>query len=148
MNDSVERTAVLETIGGALVATARQHRSIVAHKMADLGIFPGQEFMLLELREQGRMSPSALSAALKIEPPTVTKMVRRLSAKGLVERTKDPTDGRAVRVGLTPLGEDLCAKTEELWTEAEAQMTQGFSERERFEAKDLLQRMFDNLLRG
>ncbi|MBX5441597.1 MAG: MarR family transcriptional regulator [Solirubrobacteraceae bacterium] len=38
--------------------------------------------------------------------PTVTQLVDRLQRRGLVERSRDPGDGRVVLVSLTPRGRD------------------------------------------
>lgn len=47
---------------------------------------------------------SALAAALETGQPGVSKILQRLSAKGLVDTEPDPRDGRARRVRLTPAG--------------------------------------------
>lgn len=44
-----------------------------------------------------------------VSQPAMTGLVRRLEAQGLVDRTADPGDGRAVIVGLTPRGESAIA---------------------------------------
>lgn len=55
-----------------------------------------------------RLGPLRLTALAKheaVSQPAMTGLVKRLEAQGLVNRTADPDDGRAVIVGLTPRGE-------------------------------------------
>lgn len=47
---------------------------------------------------------SAISDLMRVSRPTVTQLLDGLVADGLVERTADPTDRRAVRVALTTSG--------------------------------------------
>jgi DNA-binding MarR family transcriptional regulator len=44
---------------------------------------------------------------LQVHPTSVTSIVRRLEAAGLVTRTPHPDDGRAVLCEITPEGRDL-----------------------------------------
>ena len=50
------------------------------------------------------MRMTALAAHLRVRTPTVTVAIRRLEKLGLVDRSHDPTDLRAVVVGITPHG--------------------------------------------
>ena len=62
---------------------------------------------LLTLRRldlEGPQRVGDLAAAERVAQPTMTVMVRRLEAEGLVERTTDPEDARAVKVALTDAG--------------------------------------------
>ena len=49
---------------------------------------------------------SALAAALEAGQPGVSKILQRLSVKGLVDTEPDPRDGRVRRVRLTAEGRD------------------------------------------
>jgi DNA-binding MarR family transcriptional regulator len=73
------------------------------------GILPGdltlsQLSILMALQECGPMRMTALASHLRVRTPTVTVAIRRLEKLGLVERSHDPTDLRAVVVGITPHG--------------------------------------------
>jgi len=48
-----------------------------------------------------------LAAWLGVKPPTVTKLVDALAARGLVERYADGDDRRAIRVRLSAAGRDM-----------------------------------------
>lgn len=81
-----------------------KHRAHTAGLLSDLKLHPGQDVILLELAERGPCTQVQLAAAAGCEPPTVTKLVRKLSAAGLVSRGASATDGRAVVVTLTDQG--------------------------------------------
>jgi DNA-binding MarR family transcriptional regulator len=51
-----------------------------------------------------------LAARERVTQPAITLLVNRLEEQRWVERTRDPTDGRAVLVAVTSAGEDLIAK--------------------------------------
>jgi deoxyribonuclease V len=71
------------------------------------GLDWGQFLVLASLRGAGspfRMSPRELHRLLLLSPAAVTNRLYRLEAKGLIERTADPTDGRSLPVILTAEG--------------------------------------------
>jgi DNA-binding MarR family transcriptional regulator len=51
-----------------------------------------------------------LAGYLLLRPHSAVELVDRAEAAGLVERIADREDGRVVRVGLTPDGEDILQK--------------------------------------
>jgi DNA-binding MarR family transcriptional regulator len=56
------------------------------------------------VRLDGERSPLQLARAFQVTKGTMTSTLARLSAKGFVAITADPTDGRAKRVALSPAG--------------------------------------------
>ncbi len=58
------------------------------------------------------MMVSEISSLLHVTSPTITQLIKGLETKGLVERTIDPSDRRAVRIKLTDKGEKVTAKAE------------------------------------
>jgi DNA-binding MarR family transcriptional regulator len=53
------------------------------------------------------MTAGQLASVLNVDPGTVSAALRRLEQKKLIERRRDPVDGRRVALGLTPLGRGL-----------------------------------------
>jgi DNA-binding MarR family transcriptional regulator len=64
---------------------------------------------LRRLDERGPMRVTDLAAAELVAQPTMTGLVRRLEQDGLVRRTPDAGDARAVLVELTGAGRDQLA---------------------------------------
>src|SRR3954468_19345343 len=65
---------------------------------------------LARLQREGPARLTELAAAEGITQPSMTALVARLSAQGLVRRAADPSDGRAVILSLTGAGEELLAQ--------------------------------------
>jgi DNA-binding MarR family transcriptional regulator len=65
---------------------------------------PPSAFRVIDRLRLKATRVSDLAAELRDSLPTVARLVQQLEAKGLVERTRDETDGRASIVRLSPLG--------------------------------------------
>ena len=68
----------------------------------DLG--PSQVAALATIERHGPLSPSELARAERIQRPTATRILRHLEEAGLVERVRDPEDGRGSIVSITGAG--------------------------------------------
>src|SRR5882757_2383433 len=60
--------------------------------------------ILLTLLDQGPIRMTDLAAHERVRTPTTTVAIRRLEKIGLVKRSRDPSDLRAVLVDITPRG--------------------------------------------
>jgi DNA-binding MarR family transcriptional regulator len=58
----------------------------------------------------GPLTLGELAAAEQVKPPTMTRLVRALEARGLVTREPDERDGRVVRLRATVKGRTLMAE--------------------------------------
>jgi DNA-binding MarR family transcriptional regulator len=58
----------------------------------------------------GPLTLGELAAAEQVKPPTMTRLVRALEARGLVARESDERDGRVVRLSATAKGRKLMAE--------------------------------------
>ncbi|WP_420753873.1 MarR family winged helix-turn-helix transcriptional regulator [Rhodococcus sp. O3] len=70
------------------------------------------------LSQDGAMTPGALAAREKVQPPSMTRVIASLNDLGLVERTPHPTDGRQIIVDLSEAGRELLrdeAQAREAW---------------------------------
>lgn len=76
-----------------------------------LGITYPQYLVLNALWEQDGRSIGAIARRLSLEPSTITPLVKRLEANGLVTRARDRDDERSVVVTLTQKAQALQAQT-------------------------------------
>ncbi|HEY8566003.1 MAG TPA: MarR family winged helix-turn-helix transcriptional regulator [Beijerinckiaceae bacterium] len=134
-----------KSVGWALVQTARLHRSRMGDKLADVGLFAGQEQVLQALASAGLLTMGELAGILRVRPPTASKTISRLAAMGLVERHAEPGDGRVVRVKLTEAGAAKAASIDRLWGEVEAELLDGFDGKDRKRLRKLLRKAAKNL---
>jgi DNA-binding MarR family transcriptional regulator len=98
-----ESSTAPEPLGEALfVRVARLHRLI----SSEVGEGPSiAQTRTLARLASGPMRVSALAVAERMAQPSMTAMVDRMVRTGWVERGSDPTDGRAVTVTITVLGQ-------------------------------------------
>jgi MarR family transcriptional regulator for hemolysin len=71
------------------------------------GMTRAQWAVLLRLERREGLKQSELAEALDIQPITLTRLVDRLCANGLIERRADPNDRRAKKLHLTPAARPL-----------------------------------------
>ena len=75
-----------------------------------LGLTYPQYLVMLALWEHKQDTVSGLARRLHLDPATLTPLLKRLEAAGLVARTRDAADNRIVRITLTATGETLEAR--------------------------------------
>lgn len=85
-----------------LSVVARINRLATQRARLPLGF--AQARLLSTIEDQGATRISDLAALDHSSQPTMTTQVRRLEDAGLVTRTMDPADGRAVLITITPKG--------------------------------------------
>jgi DNA-binding MarR family transcriptional regulator len=94
-----------------------RHRARWAAKLEPLGIHPAHEIVLLQLDAQGPQTQKQLAAGGGCEPPTITLMVSKLEAMGLLSRRTSDQDARSVVVTLTSKGKRTIPRLKSLWQE-------------------------------
>ncbi|WP_181703009.1 MarR family winged helix-turn-helix transcriptional regulator [Chthonobacter albigriseus] len=129
-----------------LAQAARAHRTRAGVHLGRIGLHPGQEVVLKALEAEDGQSMSELAAALVVQPPTVTKMISRLGAQGLVTRQVSASDGRLARVYLTDLGRERLAAIDTAWKRVEKEALAGLDEKDRKRLRKLLRMVERNLL--
>src|SRR6201982_3997893 len=67
--------------------------------------------ILVTLLDQGPIRMTDLAAHERVRTPTTTVAIRRLEKVGLVKRSRDPSDLRAVLVDITPRGRAVHAES-------------------------------------
>jgi MarR family transcriptional regulator, organic hydroperoxide resistance regulator len=88
------------------------NRMVRMHKpfLEPLGLTFPQYLVILELLNGSPLSVGTLGARLDMDTGTITPLLKRLDAAGLVTRSRDPADERRVMVDLTPRGRGLEAE--------------------------------------
>ena len=75
-----------------------------------LGLTYPQYLAMFALWELDNLSVKELSDVLRLDSGTLTPLLKRLEAMGLVRRARDPDDERSVRISLTPAGTEMKCK--------------------------------------
>jgi DNA-binding MarR family transcriptional regulator len=94
----------------ALYAASRALVQAYAPLLEPLGLTYPQYLALLVLWEEDGASVKRLGERLHLDSGTLTPLLKRLEAQGLVTRERDAADARVVRVRLTGRGQQLRAR--------------------------------------
>lgn len=71
---------------------------------SQFGITGPQRLVLLVVRRFPGLSAGELAHVIRLHPSTITGILQRLAARGLLERQRDPADSRRTRLYLKPRG--------------------------------------------
>ena len=94
-------------------------------------------------REPGH-SAATLARELDMDPPTVTRSLDRLEAKGLLLRERSSADRRIINLTLTPEGRQAASRVPQVLAEVLNGHLSGFTAEEWQTLVQLLQRMVAN----
>lgn len=95
----------------ALYECVREVERVANRHIESMGLTPSQFDVLVVLGDTHGMSCKELGTLSLISGGTLTPVVDRLMAKGLVERSKSEQDSRQTIVSLTPAGQELYERT-------------------------------------
>jgi DNA-binding MarR family transcriptional regulator len=88
-----------------ITRTARRLRQEAGTELS-----PSQTAALATIERHGPLTPSVLAELERVQRPTATRIVARLTHEALVARTTDPADGRSFTVAATPKARALMDK--------------------------------------
>lgn len=143
--ESAERTFVLEnSIGYLINRAARDMQNALDKKLAPFAVTAAQWSILIRCLSDGPQPPGALTRQLAVDASAVTRLLDRLSAKGLVVRKESLSDRRAIFVELTPKGREMVVRLPPLAMEVLEQFLDGFSKSDVDRFRDYLQRLVQN----
>ncbi len=87
----------------ASLAMTRVYRPL----LKPLGLTYPQYVVMLALWEHGELSVGALGRRVSLDSGTLVPLIRKLSARALVERHRSAVDDRSVLISVTPAGRKL-----------------------------------------
>ncbi|MBA2949539.1 MarR family winged helix-turn-helix transcriptional regulator [Streptomyces himalayensis] len=91
----------------SLNAASRAFNSVYRVVLKELGLTYPQYLVMLVLWEHGELPVKRLGEHLRLDSGTLSPLLKRLEAAGLVRRERSAEDERSVRVNLTEAGADL-----------------------------------------
>lgn len=96
----------------ALAATSRSIVGLYRPALEPLGLTHPQYLVMLALWERSPRTLVDLGQTLLLESATLSPLLKRLEAAGLITRARSADDERALAVSLTPAGTALRQKAE------------------------------------
>ncbi|CAM3016347.1 MarR family winged helix-turn-helix transcriptional regulator [Saccharomonospora xinjiangensis] len=125
-----------------LVLLARLRRTELARDLAELGMYSGQEQVLLQRWDGRGFTQSELAGRVQAAPATITRMLQRMERAGLVRRERG-RGTRGGRVFLTERGWAARDAAESLWLRAEERLVANLSGSEYASLRSLLTKLGD-----
>lgn len=95
--------------------------------------------------EKGSLTLKELERRFGVAQSTAAGIIKRLEAKKLVESVTDEEDKRIKVVRITDSGRKICSNARNSMREGHKQMLKGFTEKEKHDFKELLQRFLNNI---
>ena len=93
----------------ALAVAARSVIGVYRPVLERLGLTHPQYLVMLALWERSPLTVTEIGRLLQLDLPTLSPLLKRLEAMGLVDRRRNPADERSLQVTLTERGRDLRA---------------------------------------
>ena len=112
--DSGDPLALERQVCFALSVAARNVVAVYRPVLEPLGLTHPQYLVMLALWQHGQLSVKDLSGLLQLDPGTLSPLLKRLEAAGLLRRERDPKDQRNLALALTDKGQALRAEAEKI----------------------------------
>jgi DNA-binding MarR family transcriptional regulator len=106
---------------------ARMVRRNFTRRASGLGLTQAQWQALAHLSKREGIRQAALADLMEIQPITLGRLIDKLEAADLVERRKDPSDRRAIKLYLSEGAHDTLERMWELAAETRAEALAGIS---------------------
>lgn len=139
----------METKGGFLISRIKQTGTRIFDRMltqSGIDAFNGAQGRILYVLWQNEdISISSLSAQTSLANTTLTSMLDRMEASGLIVRKPDPKDRRSRLIALTDKARALQRDYEQISQRMSERYYVGFTESEIIQFESYLQRVLANL---
>lgn len=129
----------------AIINLITSYKNLISKKMRPLGLYPGQDMILLELLKQDGISQNKLVVELRVDHSTIAKSINRMVKSDLVKTVKSTKDKRVTLVSLTTKGRKMAQQVEAIWLESEQNATSGLSSEEQQLFIELINQITKNL---
>jgi DNA-binding MarR family transcriptional regulator len=112
MSQDIDVLALENQVCFALAVASRSVIALYRPVLEPLGLTHPQYLVMLALWQQDPRSVKDLGSALQLEPATLSPLLKRLEASGLIDRRRSAADERRLDVTLTEAGRDLRSRAE------------------------------------
>ncbi|GDY31953.1 MarR family winged helix-turn-helix transcriptional regulator [Gandjariella thermophila] len=130
----------------AVQTASRAVGGVYRRLLADLGLTYPQYLVLMALWEHGELTVKRMGELLRLDSGTLSPLLKRLEAAGLVRRERSADDERSVLVTLTAKGGALRERAEQV--PCRLLEASGLDENEAVQLREALYRLADALDRS
>ena len=136
---------VLSTPGHLISLAARGFARLSESRLKPLGFGVGQLPVLVALQNGNASTQRDLARFARVEQPPMAQMLSRMERDGLIQRTRDPADGRSSRIVLTKAAQERMPEAIATLFRGNSEALIGFTGQEAVQLVDLLTRLIENL---
>jgi DNA-binding MarR family transcriptional regulator len=144
----VPTTAHGGPISYAVYRVARLHKMVAGNLLRRLGLYPGQELVMMYLWELGSLRQADLIRLLDSDAATMTRMIQRLEHAGFVRRSPSADDKRAFQIEPTAASYALRPQVEQMWNHLEEIAVGGAGKQEQQTIRRVLEGLEERLTRA
>jgi len=134
-----------EHISWRIAQISHKHRCVMEKIFNSTGVFHGQHKMLMCISDHEFFSHKEIAAHMKISTATVAVSLKKLEKGGYIEKIVDENDNRLNKIVLTAKGKSIVEYSRKMFDEIEANMFIGFSNEEKEQLIQYLERIEGNL---
>lgn len=125
----MSQDSIRASLGLRLGEVARCWRGVLDTRLRPVGLTQAKWLVLVQLHRLGDgLSQTALSAELRIEGPTLVRLLDLLEHDGFVHRQAQADDRRTKAIRLTELGKRKIAEVEPIASELREELLAGVSQ--------------------
>ena len=136
------------TLHGSLIRLNKTHKKMAKREFQKVDLTEGKPKLLDYIINNPGCSQRELATCCKIEPATATSILSSMEKEELIYRERNPKDKRILNVFLTEKGIEAQKKVEKIFLELDEMCFDGFSKEERIDAINILNRLYENLLKN
>lgn len=141
-SSSLDQSQLLRLVGYNCLQAYLRVFPLFMERMAEYALRPVDYSIITLVNANPDINQKRLAQAINVSPPNLAPLLDRLEKRGLLVRTRNPSDKRSQTLTLTPEGLALCGKADKTAYELEAEATSVLSDDERAELLRLLQKVF------
>lgn len=121
------------------------HRKVLENNLKKTGIHRAQHRLLMTLSSHCSVSQVELARYLGVTAATIAVSLKSLEREGLICRRVKQEDNRVNFIEITEKGKRIVDESREFFDHVDERMYLGFSEEERRQLSDFLDRISDNM---
>lgn len=134
-------SGITEEVGYLLKEVQQDLRKRMDRALVELNLTTPQYSVLSELHEFPGLSNADLARKSFVTPQTMNLIVQNLEARELIGRSPCTSHGKIMTTTVTPLGEDLLNKANELVLEVQKEIFSRISDAENLALTEILRKL-------
>lgn len=142
----LEDQDAIDSISATLNSTSRQAIAYLDSVLAPLHLTASNYYFILKIDRATTLTQEQLFKQIQLSPSNVTRRLDQLINQGLIEKRRDPNDGRGWLLNLTETGRTLPAQIEQVLTSANSVMFANVTPEQQSQLVLTLQQISQNLM--